>query len=136
MVFDIDRKDQKHLGQVVFAAPDINRLIFNQGSFSTIKSERLTLYASNHDQALAASKLFHGYSRAGDANPEIDVLHGLDSIDASAVDTSLLGHSYIGESRSVLADLAALISSNSEPAKRFGVLMREDGTKKWWVLNP
>jgi esterase/lipase superfamily enzyme len=133
---NITQAEQNHLGQVVFAAPDINRLIFDQGQFNSVKTQRMTLYASNHDQALAASKLFHGYGRAGDTNPEIDVKKGIDSIDASAVDTSLIGHSYFGNSRSVLADLAALLSSNPEPDQRFGLRKREADVKQWWVLIP
>ena len=129
--------EQARLGQIVFAAPDVNRLIFDQQDVvADIKPTRVTLYASDHDQALALSKLFHGFSRLGDARPDIDLQSGMDSVDASAVDTSLLGHSYIGTSRSVLVDLAALISYNTEPDKRVGVLKAGKPSKQWWVLNP
>jgi esterase/lipase superfamily enzyme len=129
-------EEQAHLGQVVFAAPDVARSDFDQFDTGKVKAQRLTLYASNHDQALIISKLRNGGSRAGDARPEIDVKVGVDSVDASAVDTSLLGHSYIGESRSVLSDLYDLVSANKDPNKRFGVIPRGQPPKEWWVLNP
>ena len=136
VLFSLSAAEQEHLGQVVFAAPDVNRLIFNQGEFQNLHTKRVTLYASDHDQALAASKIFHGYMRAGDAKPDIDVRPGLGSIDASAVDTSLLGHNYIGEARSVLADLAALSSTDTAPDRRSGLLKESAGAKTWWVLSP
>jgi hypothetical protein len=66
----------------------------------------------------------------------MDVRPGLDSVDASSVDSSLLGHGYIGESRSVLADLAALLNTDTPPERRFGLLRKSSGTKTWWVISP
>jgi esterase/lipase superfamily enzyme len=129
--------EQSHLGQVVLAAPDVDRLIFDQQVVvASIKPLRVTLYASNRDQALLASKILHWGSRLGDARPTIDLQQGMDSIDASAVDTGFLGHSYIGSSRSVLVDVAALISSNTGPGSRFGVITQGLPPRQWWLLNP
>lgn len=128
--------EEAHLGQIVFAAPDLSRLAFDsECTPSSISALRITLYASKHDQALRAAKVTHPFPRLGDANPDIDVRPGMDSIDASAVDTSLLGHSYIGNSRSVLADVAALISSNATPDKR-GLARVGQSPRQWWLLNP
>jgi esterase/lipase superfamily enzyme len=128
--------EQAHLGQIVFAAPDLSRSAFDsQCTPSNIAALRITLYASKHDQALRAAKVAHPFSRLGDANPDIDIRSGMDSIDASAVDTSLVGHSYIGNSRSVLADVAALISSNATPDKR-GLVKMGQSPRQWWLLNP
>ena len=54
---------------------------------------RVTLYASDHDRALRASKRLHGgvYSRAGEAGDDILIANALDTIDASAVKTNLVG---------------------------------------------
>ena len=137
--------EQAHLGQIVFAAPDVDRSYFDQNIVVTsVKPIRVTLYASNHDQALAASKIvncgktlfFNCVGRVGDAKPDIDIQSGMDSIDASAVDTSLMGHSYIGGSRSVLADFAALVTDNKDPVKRFGVLEKGQPPKTWWLISP
>jgi esterase/lipase superfamily enzyme len=130
-------KEQSNIGQVVFAAPDINRLIFDQETVPGIlKSERVTLYASDHDHALTTSKTFHRYTRAGEIYPDLFVKNGIDSIDASAVNTGLLGHSNVGESRSVLSDLAPLITYNAGPHRRFGVIKMGQPPKQWWRLNP
>jgi len=67
---------------------------------------------------------FNCVGRVGDAKPKIETQRGMDSLDASSVDTSLMGHSYIGNTRSVLADVAALISDNRDPDNRFGYSRR------------
>ncbi len=58
------------LGQVVFAAPDVDTATFKDlaGAFGR-KAERFTLYASSRDKALIASKVVHKYPRAGDLGP-------------------------------------------------------------------
>jgi esterase/lipase superfamily enzyme len=83
--------------EVVMAAPDIDAGIFEQavGAISGT-AHHITLYASKNDEALKISKRFAQYPRAGDASDGIIVLPGIDSIDASIVDTSFLGHSYYG----------------------------------------
>jgi esterase/lipase superfamily enzyme len=133
---NLTSQETAHLGQVVFAAPDVNRLIFDQYQCDKLKAQRITLYASDRDQALAVSKLVHGFSRAGDARPTIDVRPGMDSIDASAVDTGLLGHSYIGDSRPVLVDVADLIVKNEAPGKRIGLTREGHSPGEWWLIKP
>ena len=130
-------QQQSKLGQVVFAAADINRLIFEQAvNTNKCQAQRVTLYVSGRDQALALSQLLHGFSRVGDTRPEVEVLAGIDSVDASAVDSGLLGHGYIGDSHSVLADLAALVSSNTAPDRRLGVSRKGTPPKNWWFIEP
>ena len=43
---------------------------------------------------------------------------GLDTIDASAVDTGFLGHGYFAEERSLITDLRLLIHSSMTPKDR------------------
>lgn len=137
--------EQAHLGQIIFAAPDVDRSYFEKDvSVASIRPMRVTLYASDHDQALALSKLancgknlfFNCVGRVGDAKPKIETQRGMDSLDASSVDTSLMGHSYIGNTRSVLADVAALISDNRDPDNRFGILQEGQPPNLWWLINP
>ena len=52
-----------------------------------------TVYASSNDRALMASKAFHGYASAGDAAGGLPVVDGVETVDASDVSASLLGHS-------------------------------------------
>ena len=92
--------------EVILTAPDIDAEVF-RGLAQAMRptARRMTLYASGRDRALKVSHGIHGYGRAGDVEPEIVVVDGLDSIDASAVDTGLLGHSYFADQRSVISDI-------------------------------
>ena len=65
----------------------------------------MTLYASSHDEALKASKKLHEFPRAGEAGKSLLVVKGIDTIDVSTVDSSLLGHSYFGDNTSVISDI-------------------------------
>lgn len=123
------------LGQIVFAAPDIDRDRFVQlaAKFKGCAA-RITLYASSRDVALLASKFVHGYPRAGEAGAALTVVDGVDTIDASLVDTSLVGlhHSYFGEKRSILNDMFNLIVQQLAPDQRFDLQAAGDALRKYW----
>jgi esterase/lipase superfamily enzyme len=114
--------------EVVLAAPDIDADTFRQLA-ATIRHTalRVTLYASASDKALILSRRFHRYPRAGEY---VFPVEGIDIIDASAVDTGLVGHSYYGDNRSVLSDIFWLLRNNESPSKRFGMMSMatKDGT--------
>jgi hypothetical protein len=100
-------------------------------------AERVTLYASSHDQALRLSKEINGYPRAGDSGDGLVVVPGIDTIDVSAVDTSLVGHSYYGSSDSVLTDIWDLIKCAKGPDLREYLRPRDYvGGLKYWVFEP
>jgi esterase/lipase superfamily enzyme len=112
--------------EIILAAPDIDADTFKDEIAPRIiaaesATTHLTLYASSRDEALLASKKFHGYPRAGDAGDLQLVLAGLEYIDASSVDTGFLGHSYYGENRSVIADIHYLIDDHLRACKRFSL---------------
>ncbi|WP_082907830.1 alpha/beta hydrolase [Bradyrhizobium neotropicale] len=123
------------LCQVIFAAPDIGRDRFVQlaEKFKGC-ARRCTLYASSSDVALMASRLVHGYPRAGEAGPALLVVDGVDTIDASLVDTSLVGlrHSYFGSKRSILNDMFGLIVQQLTPDQRFDLQATGDALRKYW----
>ncbi|MCA9068966.1 MAG: alpha/beta hydrolase, partial [Planctomycetaceae bacterium] len=75
-------------------------------------SERATLYASSNDRALKASTELHGYTRAGLSGENLMALAGVETVDASPIDTSLIGHSYYGDNPILIQDLRALIHDN------------------------
>ena len=52
------------------------------------------------------------------------LLPGLETIDATNVDTGFLGHSYFAEERSVLADIYSLIKERKRAADRFSLLKK------------
>ncbi|MBR0833365.1 alpha/beta hydrolase [Bradyrhizobium manausense] len=124
-----------NLGQIIFAAPDIDRDRFIQlaAKFKGCAA-RVTLYASSRDVALLASKFVHGYPRAGEAGDALTIVDGVDTIDASLVDTSLIGlhHSYFGEKRSILNDMFNLIAQQLAPDQRFDLQAAGDALRKYW----
>jgi esterase/lipase superfamily enzyme len=123
--------------QVVLTAPDMDAEVFRDLAREVRTAvERITLYASSQDKALVESKRFHGYPRAGDSGGLIVIVPEADTVDVSAVDTSLLGHSYYGDNRSVLSDLFNLIKQGKPPHERFGLRPREHNGATYWAFQP
>jgi len=107
--------------QLVLAAPDIDADVFRRDIGPAIlgTGPRVTLYASSNDKALAASRGVHGgYRRLGESGKDLVVLKGLDTVDASTVSTEFLGHSYYGDSSTVMSDLMYLIRKSLPPEQR------------------
>lgn len=117
--------------EVILAAPDIDAEHFVDEiapNFSPLKGQ-ITLYASSKDKALRISDAFvNGKVRVGDTSQGVILSDGINVIDATYVDTSLTGHSYYAENRSVLADLFFLIRGTCKAENRFG--LREVKTPK------
>ena len=123
--------------QMVLTAPDIDAGVFRQLAQEIQKTaERVTLYASSVDKALAASRKIHKYRRAGESGAKITVVRGVDTIDVSAVDTGLLGHSYFGEKRSVIADMYYLLKDGKPPAQRSGLKQQKLQDGVYWAFVP
>jgi len=79
----------------------------------------VTLYVSSNDWALHASKkAYNKYQRLGDANPTPVVVAGIDTIDASGVQTDFVGHSYCLGYRSIVGDLFYLIHQDLRATAR------------------
>lgn len=125
-----------HFRQVVLTAPDVDADKFRELARAVqTMGERTTLYASSKDEALALSKRFQGYQRAGDVLPDMVVVPGLDSIDVSNVDTSFLGHSYVGDNTSVIADIARLLRTGFAPGRRCGLnAVPPTGAANYWMF--
>lgn len=105
---------QVRYNQIVLAAPDIDAAVFKRQIAPRIvdAAERISIYSSSKDLALVASKKVHRYTRLGEGGeslttfpewPQIEVL------DASNVDESLLGHSYYGDSPTILRDVRGVL---------------------------
>jgi esterase/lipase superfamily enzyme len=131
------KQSSRLFNQVILAAPDIDAGVFrNLAEAVRTAAERTTVYASSNDGALSLSKRFHGYARAGDAGANLTVIEGIDTIDASTVDTSLLGHSYYAERSSVIADLFELMVSRRPPRERFYLRERKRDGLIYWEFRP
>ncbi len=123
--------------EVVLAAPDIDAGIFKRDIAPALRrtARHATLYASAHDQALVASKFVHGYPRAGDSGAGLVVVDGIDTVDVSRIDLSLLGHSYYGSSEPILEDLDELISESRRPDERKWLKPAERDGQKYWTFR-
>lgn len=121
--------------QIILTAPDVDADSFRllAAAVETV-GERTTLYASANDKALALSKEFQGYQRAGDVRPAIVVVPGLDSIDVSAVDTTFVGHSYVGDNTSVISDIARLMRTGLPPERRCGLSRGLGPAASYWLF--
>lgn len=106
--------------EVILAAPDIDTDTFRRDIAPrlTAAGRPITLYASSRDKALMASKEVHGYPRLGDTAEGLFQYPGIESIDASELDTDFLGHSYIANSCTVLTDVYYLVRERLRPAGR------------------
>ncbi len=131
------RQETALFNQIILAAPDVDAEIFRRDLAPALvqSAQRVTLYASSNDQALAASKKVHGYARAGDSGPGLVVLPGIETIDVSTLDTSLLGHSYYGSSNPILLDIHQLIRDALPAAKRPFLLPRPYGRLTYWEFE-
>ncbi len=122
--------------QVLLAAPDIDAQTFAEQIAPVIPStaSRVTLYASSRDRALQASQAVHGYARAGDSGEGLVVIDGIDTVDASTVDTDLLGHGYFAEAEPILQDLYKVLRDGERPQER-GLIPRLKEVLTYWLLE-
>ncbi len=125
---------QLRLNHLVLAAPDIDADTFAElaGMLQRL-SGRVTLYESSNDKAIHASKSLHGNPRAGEP---LLLIPGVDTIDASSVDTNFLGHSYFSENWPLLADISSILSKDESPATRFGLLEMGDPAARYYSFRP
>lgn len=123
--------------EVVLTAPDIDAEVFKKdiAPYIVQTADRVTLYASSNDTALAYSKTVHGYPRAGDSGQELLVLPGMETVDVSEVDTSLLGHNYYGSNETVLADLIEVLEKSMPPRQRRWLRSAQAGPLEYWVFQ-
>jgi esterase/lipase superfamily enzyme len=116
-------KTNKHLRELLLAAPDINADIFRNEiapMLAAMQGLRTTVYASSSDLALRASKVVHGYQRLGETTGGVFTFPGLETIDASSASSSsrALGHSYVVDTPLVLDDIKSVIMSKASAAQR------------------
>ena len=129
-----DRKIAGKLGQVIFASPDVDKDVFSQRARKFAgKAERYTLYINESDLALELSQFLHGFARAGERDNDPLVVDPVDTVDATAVDGSFLGHNFYQNNRTVLGDMMKLVFGNLAPSKREN-LRQAPGPKTYWEI--
>lgn len=124
--------------EIILAAPDIDADIFKRDiapQMVSLLKTPITLYVSSQDKALKASMEIHGEYRAGDSKDGIVVIDGIETIDASNIKTNFLGHSYYGDSSSIIGDLYDLIKSGNRANKRPKLKPVNLSEKVYWVVE-
>jgi len=131
------RENAQLFNQVVLAAPDIDAEVFRRDIAPAIArtARHVTLYASSNDQALIASKQVHGYPRAGESGAHVVVVPEIETVDVSAIDTSLLGHSYYGNNDSILADMYHLIHRGLPARLRKSLKPAQRESLTYWIFQ-
>ena len=124
LVDALDRMANQHsvesppFNQIIMAAPDISNNGFRERYAEAVLdlSRHVTLYASSNDWALTISMGINGMNRAGLSGEHIMIVEGVDTIDVSEIDTSVIGHSYLHDHPNMLKDLQALVGLAPQPA--------------------
>jgi esterase/lipase superfamily enzyme len=131
-------QDAGKLNQLVMMAPDVDAVLFRQAAGRiAATAEHVTLYASSQDLALKAAHRVSGYLRAGEGGRDVLVVPGIDTVDASSVQTSAfgLGHSYYADNTTILSDVFALIRGR-RPDDRFGLQKQTTTAGTYWRFRP
>jgi esterase/lipase superfamily enzyme len=126
-------------GQVIMAAPDVDAGEFRDRYAPAVArlARHVTLYASSNDQALLASTKVHGHTRAGLSGDQLVVIPGVDTIDVSPIDTSLIGHSYYGDNPLMIRDMRALVELGVPASSRSWLeQIIHPPTFAHWVFRP
>ena len=134
---EMEQSSKPYFNQVVLAAPDIDANVFKDEIALKIvaKAHHTTLYTSRTDLALIASRYFNQRNRAGDSGPEVLIIDGIDTIDATAVDSSLLGHTYYGSNVTVLDDLGQLLQNQPIESRHY-LKSIGHGSRPYWEFEP
>ncbi|HEX4641528.1 MAG TPA: alpha/beta hydrolase [Chthoniobacterales bacterium] len=123
---------------VIMAAPDVDAELFTKQTWINIKgaAKRFTLYASSDDWALKVSRELKGggahFVRLGEAGGDLVVIPGLDTVDASGIDTNELGHSYY-HCKKIMDDLQLLMAKGWAPLER-KLRDRKKGNLGYWAF--
>ena len=110
---------ERRLGQLIMIAPDVDSEIFKDEVLRSGPFRRKTLYVSSHDLALrAAGWLRSGLPRAGDADEQLTVVKGVDTVDTSPLKAGKVGHSVYDYSQLVFDDLGAVLRDEQPTARK------------------
>jgi esterase/lipase superfamily enzyme len=121
--------------QIVLAAADVDQDTFKRLSVAYQRvARRTTMYVCSRDRAVEASHWLHDFPRAG-LTPPVLVVPGIDTINVSNLDLTLLGHGYVAEARELLTDIHTLLRDGSPPSKRFGLRRMTAPGGEYWVVG-
>ena len=136
VVLDAQENSGVRFANFILAAPDVDADTFaNLASSYGQLADRTTLYVSQRDRAVELSHWLHDYPRVGFA-PPISVFDGIDTVNVTNIDLTLLGHGYVGEAAEVLNDMHSLMFERLPPERRFRLRQEQtDGGKVYWAVR-
>lgn len=121
------------LRHLVLTAPDIDAGTFKElATRFRATADSVTLYVSKNDRAIQLSQKIHRHPRAG--GPVV-VVPGVETVDASTVDTDFLGHSFFSAARSVLSDIYSLLRDDKRAGQRFGLRVQKLAGETYFVFR-
>lgn len=127
------------LGTLALLAADFDRDTYADDASHDVnrRAERVLIYVSDKDRALSASsKIKDVEGRLGQPRPTPYLDDKAETIDASRLDTGLLGHSYITDREEVLEDLRAVIMQGLGPRQRKNLAPEPSAfSPKFWRLK-
>ena len=131
--------NQKALGQLVLAAPDVDDDVFKQYEPNIRGFHTITLYASAADKALQLSHTIAEAPRAGDAfrqtPPYPLVLPNMDTIDVTALGDTWFGldHDTFASSPTAMGDIMRLLQTGQRPPNlRTPNIQQTNGQPLYW----
>lgn len=125
------------VANIILAAPDVDIDEFRRlATVYPAVARRTTLYISSKDLALKSSGIVSDYPRAGFL-PPVMIVPGIDTIEVSGIDLTILGHGYFAEAKAVLYDMFDLLKSNRPPPQRVRLIPRHtDDDREYWAIRP
>ncbi len=126
--------------EIILTAPDVNAEIFMEDIVPVFNAHKkiITLYASSTDYALKLSYKFNGFRRAGESGENIIIMDGVETIDATGVDTSMadvVKHTYFAQSRSVINDIVDLVIDDKRAEHRHEIDDVIDEKGVYWAFR-
>ncbi len=68
---------------------------------------------------MIASRYFNHGPRVGDSADGVPIFEGIETIDATSIDSSLIGHSYYGSNVTVLTDLGNVLMNRPASSREY-----------------
>jgi esterase/lipase superfamily enzyme len=134
-----DKKDQKISAVALFAA-DVDRSTYADRYVQTVRkrADRIYVYASAKDKALAASRRVHGSEpRLGQTYPSPPYNDSFsETIDATDAGSDFLGHGYFSGNRAVISDLVYAVEDGIPAWRRAGLKPMPNliAKKYYWLM--
>lgn len=128
---------KSRIKEIILAAPDIDAAVFKEQIAPMMIQARIpiTLYSSSEDIPLKLSKTIHGYSRAGESGENLVVLPGIETIDATNVNTSFFGHSIYAEERELISDIFYIFQKGLRANERAGLKQATNHDGVYWQFK-